>query len=99
MQTMQSYRTLGYLTTGGRKGIRPVKTEWSGAGVVVLNEVQTCMCPSRCHCLQTGFTFLVLALPGNHGQRAIKRVCVSVCVVTQKIKRIFISAKNEQKYH
>jgi len=29
--------------------------------------------------IQTGFTFLVLAHPGNPGQRAVKRVCV--CVV------------------
>ena len=27
-----------------------------------------------------GFTFLVLAHPGSPGQRAIKRVCVCVCV-------------------
>ena len=36
---------------GGRKGIRPVKTEWLGAGVVsVWSEVQTCIWPSWCHC-------------------------------------------------
>ena len=31
--------------------------------------------------IQIGFTFLVLAHPGSPGQRAIKRVCVCVCVV------------------
>ena len=35
---------------GGRKGIRPVKTEWWGAGVVICLEVQTCIWPSWCHC-------------------------------------------------
>ena len=30
--------------------------------------------------IQIGFTFLVLAHPGSPGQRAIKRVCVCVCV-------------------
>ena len=36
---------------GGRKGIRPVKTEWWGAGVVICwSEVQTRIWPSWCHC-------------------------------------------------
>ena len=30
--------------------------------------------------IQIGFTFLVLAYPGNPGQRAVKWVCVCVCV-------------------
>jgi len=30
--------------------------------------------------IQIGFTFLVLAHPGRPGQRAVKRVCVCVCV-------------------
>jgi len=30
--------------------------------------------------IQTGFTFLVPAHPGSPGQRAIKQVCVCVCV-------------------
>ena len=30
--------------------------------------------------IQIGFTFLVSAHPGNPGQRAVKRVCVCVCV-------------------
>jgi len=30
--------------------------------------------------IQIGFTFLVPAHLGGHGQRAIKRVCVCVCV-------------------
>jgi len=31
--------------------------------------------------IQTGFTFLVPADPGSPGQRAVKRVCVCVCVL------------------
>jgi len=30
--------------------------------------------------IEIGFTFLVLAHPGSPGQRAIKRVCVCVCM-------------------
>ena len=30
--------------------------------------------------IQIGFAFLVLAHPGSPGQRAVKRVCVCVCV-------------------
>ena len=30
--------------------------------------------------IQIGFTFLVPTHPGSHGQRAVKRVCVCVCV-------------------
>ena len=36
----------------------------------------TVSCSSK---IQTGFTFLVPAHPGNPGQRAVKRVCVCVC--------------------
>ena len=32
--------------------------------------------------IQIGFTFLVLAHPGSTGKRALKRVCVCVCVLT-----------------
>jgi len=31
--------------------------------------------------LQMGFTFLVPAHPGSPGQRAVKRLCVCVCVI------------------
>ena len=30
--------------------------------------------------IQIGFTFLVPAHPGSPGQRAVKRLCVSVCL-------------------
>jgi len=30
--------------------------------------------------IQIGFNFLVLAHPGSPGKRAVKRVCVRVCV-------------------
>jgi len=69
---------------GGRKGIRPVKNEWWGAGVVIcleqgadLHMAQLMPLPltvSCCSKIQIGFTFLVLAHLGGPGKRAIKRV-------------------------
>ena len=74
---------------GGRKGIRPVKTEWWGAGMVIclergadLHIAQLMPLPLAVSCsskIQIGFLFLVLTHLGSHGQRAVKRVCVCVC--------------------
>ena len=71
---------------GGRKGIRPVKTEWWGAGIFIclergadLHMAQlmplslTVSCFSK---IQIGLTFLVPADPGSPGKRAVKWVCV-----------------------
>ena len=68
------------------------KTEWWGAGVVVCLErgadlyaalliplPLTVSCSSK---IQIGFTFLVPAHLGSPGKRAVKRVCVCVCVRT-----------------
>jgi len=67
-----------------------LNTEWWGAGVVIclergadLHMAQliplqlTVSCFSK---IQIGFTFLVLAHLGSPGKRAVKRVCVCVCV-------------------
>ena len=72
---------------GGRKGIRPVK-KLSGevlAWLYVWSEVQTCICPSWCHCHSLSLASVKsrLVLPfwyrlGSPGKRAVKRV--SVCV-------------------
>jgi len=35
--------------------------------------------------IQIGFTFLVPAHPGSPGQRAVKWVCVCVCVTAQQV--------------
>jgi len=66
---------------GDRKGIRPVKTEWLGAGMVIclerdadLHTAQLMPLPLTVSCfseIQIGFTFLVLAHPGNPGKRAV----------------------------
>ena len=77
------------LLVGRQEGIRPVKNEWWGAGVVICLErgadlhmaklmplPLTVSCSSK---IQIGFTFLVPAHPGNPRQRVIKRVCVCVC--------------------
>jgi len=67
------------------------KTESWGAGVVVclergadLHMAQRMPVPltvSRFSKIQIGFTFLVAADLGSPGQRAVKRVCVCVCIV------------------
>ena len=66
------------------------KTEWLGSGMVIclergadLHMVQLMPLPLTVSCfskIQIGFTFLIPARPGCPGQRAIKRVCVCVCV-------------------
>jgi len=71
---------------GGRKGIRPVKTEWWCTGVVICLErdadwhmAQLMPLPLTVSCfckIQIGFTFLVSAHPGSPGKRAVKRLCV-----------------------
>jgi len=70
---------------GGRKGIRPVKSEWWVAGMVICLErgadlhmvqlmllVLTVSCFSK---IEIGFTFLVPAHPGSPGRGAVKWVC------------------------
>jgi len=71
-----------------RKGIRPV--EWWDAGMVIclergadLHTAQLMPLPLTVSCfskIQIGFIFLVPAPPGRPGKRAVKRVCVCVCV-------------------
>ena len=70
------------LLVGRQEGHPACKTEWWVAGVVIclergvdLHTAQRIPLP-----LQIGFTFLVPAHPGSPGQRAVKRVCVCVCV-------------------
>ena len=75
---------------GSRKGIRPVKTERWGAGMVIclerdadLHMAQLMPLPLTVSCfskIQIGFTFLVPAHLGSPGKRAVKSVCVCVCV-------------------
>jgi len=71
---------------GGKKGIRPVKNEWCGTGMVIclerdadLHMAQLMPLPLTVSCfnkIQIGFTFLVPAHPGSPGKRTVKRVCV-----------------------
>jgi len=66
------------------------KTEWWGAGVVIclergadLHMAQLMPLPLTVSCfskIQIDFTFLVPAHPGSPVKRAVKRVCVCVCV-------------------
>jgi len=67
------------------------KLEWWGAGMAIclehsadLHVVQLMPLPLTVSCsseIQIGFTFLVPAHPGSHGQRAVKVVCVSMIIV------------------
>jgi len=79
------------LLVGGQAGHPACKrTEWWGADVVIcmerganLHMAQLMPLPltvSCCSKIQIGITFLVLAHPRSPGQRAIKGVCVFVCV-------------------
>jgi len=71
------------------------KTERWDAGVVIclvrgadLHTAQLMPLPLTVSCsskIRIGFTFLVPAHPGNPGQRAVKRTCVCVCVVRDKL--------------
>jgi len=94
---------------GGMKGIRPVKkTEWWGAGMVIclewgadLHMAQLMPLPLTVSCfskIQIGFTFLVPAHPGSLGQRAVKRVCMCVCVCG--VMNVYqLSSSGKQLYH
>jgi len=67
---------------GDRKGIRPVKTEWWDAGVVICLEqgadlhmaklMPLPLTVSWSSKIQIGFTFLVPAYPGSPGKEAVK---------------------------
>ena len=84
---------------GGRKGIRPVETEWWGASVVIcleggadLHVAQLMPLPLTVSCfikIQIGFISLVPADPGSPGQMAFKRVCICVCVYFYKSLHIW----------
>jgi len=87
---------------GGRKGIRPVKTEWWGTGMVIcleryadLHMVQLMPLPLTVSCfskIQIGFTFLVPAHPGSPGKRAVNWcVLLQMCVDAEIIKTLFLA--------
>ena len=77
----------------GQQEEHPVckKNEWWGAGMVIcleqgadLHMAQLMPLPLTVSCfskIQIGFTFLVLALPGSPGKRAVNlRVCAYACL-------------------
>ena len=84
---------------GSRKGIRPVKNWVVRCGVVIcleqgadLHMAQLMPLPLTVSCfskIQIGFTFLVPAHPSSPGKRAVKWVCVCVCVRAQPKVWIF----------
>ena len=79
------------LLVGWQEGHLACKnTEWWGAGVVIclergadLHMVQLMPLPLTVCCfskIKIAFTVLAVAYPRIPGQRAVKRVCVCVCV-------------------
>jgi len=84
--TYTSASVLWHCWLGGKKGIRPVKTEWWDVGMVIrqqlgayLHMAQLMPLPLTVSCfskIQIGFAFLVPAHLGSPGKRAVKRVCV-----------------------
>ena len=83
------------LLVGWQEG-HPACKKLSGGVVAwlsVWSEMQTCIWPSWCHChslsLASVKSRLVLPfwywLPGSPGQRAIKRMCVHVCVCKNNV--------------
>jgi len=82
------------LLAGWQEGHPACKKLISGvlAWLSVWSKVQTCIwlmpLPLTVSCfskIQIGFTFLVPAHPGSPGQRAVKRVCVCVCVSVARV--------------
>jgi len=81
---------------GGRKGIRPVKTEWWGASMVIclergadLHMAQLMPLPLTVSCfsiIPIGFTCLVPAHPGSLGKGPLN-VCVCVCACVRACVR------------
>ena len=96
---------------GGRKGIRPVKTEWWGAGVVIclersadLHMAQLMPLPlavSCCSKILIDFTFVVPSHLGSPGQRAVKRVyvCMCVCLYIKTLYRCCCAQKWQSHKH
>jgi len=84
------------LLVGRQKGHPACKKLTGGllAWLSVWYEVQTCIWPSWCHyhslslasvkSIQIGFAFLVPAHPGSPGKRAVKRMCVCVCLYCKR---------------
>jgi len=90
---LQCFDAVGW-AAGRASGLQ--KTEWWGAGIVIclergadLHMAQLMPLPltvSWFSKILIGFTFLVPAHLGSPGKRAVKRVCVCVCVVTSDVK-------------
>ena len=62
-----------------------------------LHMVQLMPLPLTVSCfskIQIGFTFLVPAHPGSLGKRAVKRVCVCVCIIRRIRESGIVSDKS-----
>ena len=92
---------------GVRKGIRPGKnlSDEVLAWLSVWSEMQmTCIWFSWCHCHPIisasenpeWFVLLVPAYPGSPGKKAIKRLCVCVCVLFIHVKQLTFTLRRNQ---
>jgi len=88
----QCFDAVGW-AAGRASGLK--KTDWWGAGMVIclergadLRMAQLMLLPLTVSCFsQIGFTFLVPAHLGSPRKRAVKRVCVCVCVLQTRSPR------------
>ena len=90
VDSLQCFDTVGWAAGRASHAVRPVKTEWWGAGMVIclerdadLHMAQLMPLPLTVSCyskIQISFTFLVPSHLVSPGQRAVKQVCVSVCI-------------------
>jgi len=89
------------LLVGQQEG-HPACKKLSGGVLVwlsVSSEVQTCIWPSGCQChslsyfskMQIGFTFLVPADQGSHGQRAVRHIDADIRCVNTYIGNLQLS--------
>jgi len=98
MPDARSFSALTLLV--GRQEGHPAckKTEWWGVGMVIcleqgadLHMFQLMPLPLTVSCfskIQIGFSFLVPAHLSGPGERAVKRVCVCVCVLDARNRYI-----------
>jgi len=66
---------------------------WSDVQTQLVPLPLTVFCFSK---IQIGFTFLVPAHPGSPGKRAVKRVCVCVCLQCFVLFNFFIRRRPEK---
>jgi len=62
-----------------------------GAGLHTAQLMPLALTVSCFAIIQIGFTFLELAYPGSPGKRAVKRVCVCVCLSGMRLLSLYFT--------